>query len=78
MLPYLQETALASVAKRDEECWYVSSYLCRYALKGTLRSCVRGKLCRDIRSATMESVEVSGEIVMVSLHPDMRRLPSYR
>jgi hypothetical protein len=54
----------------------VSSYMCRYAFKGMLRSCVRGKRFRAIRFAIMESVQVSGEIVMVSLHLDVRILPS--
>jgi hypothetical protein len=78
LLLHWQETALASVAKCDEEVWYVSSYLCRYALKGLLCSCVRGELCRVIHFAIMESVQISGELVMVSLHLDMRRLPSDR
>jgi hypothetical protein len=78
LLPHLQGTALASVGKCDEEVWYVSSCLCRYALKELLCSCVRGEPRRAIRFATMESVQVSGEIVMVSLHLDTRSLLSDR
>jgi hypothetical protein len=52
--------------------------LCRYALKELLCSCVRGEPRRVIRFATMESVQVSGEIVMVSLHLDTRSLLSDR
>ena len=54
----------------------MSSYLCRYVFKGMLCSYFRGKRFCAILFAIMESVQVSGEIVMVSLHLDLRRLPS--
>lgn len=54
----------------------MSSCLCRYAFNGTLCSCVQGKRFGALRFAIMDSVQVSGEIVMVSLHLDPRRLHS--
>lgn len=41
-----------------------------------VHSCVQGKLCNAIRFATMESIQVSGEMVMVSPHLDLTRPPS--
>lgn len=56
----------------------MSSHQCQYAFKGMVFSCVQGKLCNAISFATMESIQVSGEMVMVSPNLDLRRTPSDR